>query len=354
MVLAITSIGFHPLLVEAMVDFTEFNGLTLVQQQCLTSILSGRNIFVQSPTSFGKTLVYALALVHQLQGLRPKITCADGVRAVVIVPTRQAAIQTLEVFLKLLKPFKWLVPTCISSDNDHETEKARLLKGFNIVIATPGRFYEFLHTGLFGLAKLSYIVLDEADRVFELGFGNHMQIIVDALLENSKPETPLVVNFAQKASVLQRNKSRLQHIIISATLSPVVKHMSSLLMDDPLFVDMCEREMSEFPKIISIAERNQIEQIDSTANDENKSPARERLKKCQLLTVHRFLMSKISKIWNFPIRFRSWRQPEKLLRSSLPTRSFFPVRCRRKFSSICANENSPNSQKQFRLRREIE
>lgn len=256
MVRTINSIGLHPLLVETMVEFLEYTELTQVQQHCFTSIISGRNIFVRSPTSFGNTLAYASALVHQLQGIRPKLTCVDGARAVVIVPTHQLAIQTLEVFVKLLKPFKWLVPTHISSDNDHESEKVRPLKGFNIIIATPRRFCDLLQRGLFELGKVNHFVLDGADRLFELGYGKHVKIIVEALLKFTEPERPLVVNFAQKASEVLRNKPLLQSLLVSATLSLVVEQFSSLLLEEPLFIDMCDEEKSEFPKTILIAKAN--------------------------------------------------------------------------------------------------
>lgn len=77
--------------------------LTVVQQKALPVILSGKDALIRSQTGSGKTLTYALPIVEGLQAVRPKISRADGVRAIVVVPTRELALQTYEWFVKLVK-----------------------------------------------------------------------------------------------------------------------------------------------------------------------------------------------------------------------------------------------------------
>lgn len=77
--------------------------LTTVQQKALPVVLSGKDALIRSQTGSGKTLVYALPIVEALQAVRPKISRADGVQAIVVVPTRELALQTYEWFIKLVK-----------------------------------------------------------------------------------------------------------------------------------------------------------------------------------------------------------------------------------------------------------
>lgn len=266
--LPMNSIGLHPHLVKTMADLMGITELTNVQQRAVPVALGGRDILVRSQTGSGKTLAYALPLVHQLQEIRPKLTRADGIRAVVIVPTRELALQTLEVFVKLLKPFTWLVPTYITGGEKRKSEKARLRKGINILIGTPGRICDhLLHTESFKLDKVKYLVLDEADRLYELGYEKDVKIIVDAL--NKTPETKNP--FALKAKALLRqddvdeeaeaamkavndaNKALLQSMLLSATLSSAVQQLAGLALKNPLFIDTCDQKNIEMPKTIAIA-----------------------------------------------------------------------------------------------------
>lgn len=77
--------------------------MTRVQQLAIPILLSGKDALVRSQTGSGKTLAYAVPILHTLQNIKPKITRTDGVRALVILPTRELALQTYECFLKLVR-----------------------------------------------------------------------------------------------------------------------------------------------------------------------------------------------------------------------------------------------------------
>lgn len=77
--------------------------MTTVQKLALPVLLSGADVLVRSQTGSGKTLAYAVPIVESLQRLRPKLTRSDGIRAVVVLPTRELALQTYQCFVKLTK-----------------------------------------------------------------------------------------------------------------------------------------------------------------------------------------------------------------------------------------------------------
>lgn len=136
----------------------------MVQQHALPSLLVRRDTMIKSPTGSGKTLAYALPLVHDLQQVSPKIKRIDGPYALVLLPTRELAIQSYEVFQKLLKTYIWIVPGLLMGGEKMKAEKARLRKGINVLIATPGRLLDHLsHTRCLSVDHIRWLVLDEAD-----------------------------------------------------------------------------------------------------------------------------------------------------------------------------------------------
>jgi len=83
--------------------------LTTVQNQTIPVLQSGKDAMVQSETGSGKTFAYAVPLIESLHNIRPKISRTDGLRALIILPTRELALQTYENFIKLLKVRKFEV-----------------------------------------------------------------------------------------------------------------------------------------------------------------------------------------------------------------------------------------------------
>lgn len=269
--LPMSSIGLHPHLVKTLADLLGITELTNVQQRAVPIVLEGRDILVRSQTGSGKTLAYALPIVQQLQEIKPKINRNDGIFALVIVPTRELAIQTLEVFIKLLKPFTWIVPTYITGGEKRKSEKARLRKGVNILIGTPGRICDhLLHTESFKLDKVKYLVLDEADRLYECGYEKDVKVIVDALNKGPEAKNP----FAKSTDVdesQQKRTSTVQTSLLSATLSAAVRQLGNLALKNPLFIDTSDQKNVELPKTIPIAGQSEdsIEAIEESLANEN-------------------------------------------------------------------------------------
>ena len=118
-----------------------------------------------------------------------------GTRCLILCPTRELATQTATIAEKLcLKSFNWLVPGCLSGGEKRKSEKARLRKGVSILVATPGRLLDHLgKTDCLSMAlkgKLEWIVLDEADRLLDMGLGGQVEEIVQKVRANQPKSGP--------------------------------------------------------------------------------------------------------------------------------------------------------------------
>lgn len=217
---SVDSLKIHPHAIKNMKEVLNFHKLTHVQQKSIPAALEGKDLLIRSPTGSGKTLSYALPIVERLQNIQPRITRSQGIHALVIVPTRELAVQTYELFLKLVKPFQWIVPGYLSGGEKRKAEKSRLSKGITILISTPGRICDhLLHTESMKFDKIQVFALDEADRLLELGYENDVKKVVDTIAEQNK------------------DSKTIQKILLSATLSSKVKKLAGLTLSDPVYVD---------------------------------------------------------------------------------------------------------------------
>ncbi|XP_051153338.1 probable ATP-dependent RNA helicase DDX31 [Leptopilina boulardi] len=177
-----SDLDIHPFSVSNLEQNMQITKMTTVQQKGIPVILSGKDVLIRSQTGSGKTLTYSLPIIELLQKITPKITRNSGLKALIVVPTRELALQTYECFLKLLKPFMWIVPGYLVGGEKRKAEKARLRRGCNILIATPGRLLDHIkHTEALKLNDVSYFVLDEADRMLDMGYEKDISGIVSAL-----------------------------------------------------------------------------------------------------------------------------------------------------------------------------
>lgn len=274
--LPMASIGLHPHLVKTLADLIGITELTSVQQRAVPVALEHRDILVRSQTGSGKTLAYALPVVQQLQAIRPKITRTQGILSLVIVPTRELAIQTLDVFVKLLKPFTWIVPTYITGGEKRKSEKARLRKGVNILIGTPGRICDhLLHTESFKLDEVQYLVLDEADRLYECGYEKDVKMIIDALNRPAAGQNPFKKadddeEDASAAAEHGKTNTKLQTILLSATLPASVHQLAGLALKNPLFIDTSDKKNIELPKTVPV--NGKVEVADAADGDPMEIP----------------------------------------------------------------------------------
>ncbi|KAF4532768.1 hypothetical protein B566_EDAN003548 [Ephemera danica] len=152
--------GIHPFMVSNLEKILEACQMTQVQRKSIPMLLTGNDVLVRSHTGSGKTLAYSVPIIQALQEERPKISRAQGVLALIIVPTRELALQTYEWLIKLVKPFQWLVPGVLSGGEKKKSEKARLRKGVTVLVSTPGRLVDHIgSTAVCSLARVRQTVL---------------------------------------------------------------------------------------------------------------------------------------------------------------------------------------------------
>lgn len=232
-------------LLKALKDRLGFEMFTEVQKQAIPAFLSNSDVLIKSPTGSGKTLAYALPMIQRLQQITPKVNRADGPYAVVLLPTRELAVQSYEVIENLCRTFVWIVPGLIVGGEKRKAEKSRIRKGINVVVATPGRLLDHLNTTKsFSLRNLLILIFDEADRLLDMGFEQSVSQIL--------------------AHIKEQCSRKVQTGLLSATLSSKVESLASISLEEPKLIDMSEINVSEVGKE---KESNVIDQSEGLGNE---------------------------------------------------------------------------------------
>src|SRR5690348_8640002 len=143
-----------------------FTSPTPVQAGAIPPALEGRDVVATAQTGTGKTLAFALPLVQRLASADGN---GSGIQAVVLSPTRELAIQIAETFGKLTAGTRLKTATVVGGMNESKQLHA-IRSGAQIIIATPGRLCDFLQRKLVKLGNVKTVVLDEADRMLDMGF----------------------------------------------------------------------------------------------------------------------------------------------------------------------------------------
>ncbi|XP_069871014.1 ATP-dependent DNA helicase DDX31 isoform X3 [Dipodomys merriami] len=218
---AFHQLDLHPHLISTLNTVLKISSMTSVQKQSIPVLLEGRDALVRSQTGSGKTLAYCIPLVQSLQALRSKIQRSDGPYALILVPTRELALQSFDIVQKLLKPFTWIVPGVLMGGEKRKSEKARLRKGINILISTPGRLVDHIKsTKNIHFSRIQWLVLDEADRLLDLGFEKDITVILNAV----------------NAECQKR-----QNVLLSATLTEGVARLADISLHNPVNISVLDK-----------------------------------------------------------------------------------------------------------------
>jgi len=142
-----------------------FTELTPVQAQTIEPALAGTDLVATAQTGTGKTLAFVLPLIHLLGKLPPQ----TGIRSVILTPTRELAMQIHEVFVKMAAG-TGIQATVVVGGVSERTQLNSIRKGSQVLLATPGRLCDFLSRQLVDLSKVRILILDEADRMLDMGF----------------------------------------------------------------------------------------------------------------------------------------------------------------------------------------
>ncbi|HLK69547.1 MAG TPA: DEAD/DEAH box helicase [Bryobacteraceae bacterium] len=153
-----------------------FETPTPIQAAAIEPALAGNDLLATAETGTGKTLAFVLPIIQSLTG-NPAPT---GVRAIILSPTRELALQINETFLKMAVG-SGLTSSVVVGGLSESTQLRAIRKGAQVLIATAGRLHDFLSRGLLKLSGVKILVLDEADRMLDMGFLPTIERIMAAL-----------------------------------------------------------------------------------------------------------------------------------------------------------------------------
>lgn len=194
------------------IEASNYEIATPVQEQVIPPILSGKDIIASAQTGTGKTAAFLLPVINRLLMHHSN----GSVRALVIVPTRELAIQIAQ-HLEGLTYFTDISSLAIYGGNDGQNfvgERKALQMGADIIICTPGRFIAHLNMGYVSMKGLQFLVLDEADRMLDMGFQDDINRIVAALPEHR------------------------QNLLFSATMPPRIRTLAKNILKDPVEINI--------------------------------------------------------------------------------------------------------------------
>lgn len=184
---------------------------TPVQAQAIPLILQGRDLLAGAQTGTGKTASFVLPILHQLAS--GETQRAKRVRALILVPTRELAQQVEGDIARYGKQLN-LTAMAMFGGVDSEPQKQRLLEGIDILVATPGRLLDMVYQKAIRFDELEYLVLDEADRMLDMGFIADIRKIIERLPEQK------------------------QSLLFSATLTDDVRYLAQDFTVDPAEVSV--------------------------------------------------------------------------------------------------------------------
>ncbi|MDT3319494.1 DEAD/DEAH box helicase [Shewanella sp. SP1S2-4] len=191
---------------------------TPIQLEAIPTILAKRDVMAGAHTGTGKTAAFALPILHHLLALSPlqELTAVRPVRALVLVPTRELAVQVQQSFVKYAKGTDIRVGIAYGGVSI-DAQVVVFNAGIDVLIATPGRLLDHLRQGALSLKQLSVLVFDEADRMLDMGFMDEIQ------------------------AVLKQVPSDRQTLLFSATLDAAIFSLSKTLLHDPKLIEVAKR-----------------------------------------------------------------------------------------------------------------
>ncbi|KAL7624675.1 ATP-dependent RNA helicase [Parahypoxylon ruwenzoriense] len=196
-----------------------FEKMTTIQRKTIPPLLAGRDVLGAAKTGSGKTLAFLIPAIEMLSALRFKPRNGTGV--IVVSPTRELALQIFGVARELMAHHSQTYGIVIGGAN-RRAEAEKLSKGVNLLIATPGRLLDHLQNTPFVFKNLKSLVIDEADRILEIGFEDEMRQIIKIL----------------------PNEGR-QTMLFSATQTTKVEDLARIsLRSGPLYINVDEESVS--------------------------------------------------------------------------------------------------------------
>ena len=207
-----------------------------IQEQAVPIILQGKDLMGIAQTGSGKTACFVMPILEKLQN--EEIKKDRNIQVLLLVPTRELAIQIDEVFRAFTENLKREVRTMAVYGGVSINPQMKGMFGVEVLIATPGRLLDLIEHNALSISNIQHLVIDEADKMFQLGFGEEMDKLF-ALMPAAKQTT-----------------------LFSATLNDKVSEMKERLSINPVMIEIKKEEV----------EIEKIEQLAFHVSPENKGP----------------------------------------------------------------------------------
>lgn len=219
-----TEFGFHSQLIEG-ISALGYENATPIQDQAIPVIMSGKDLIASAQTGTGKTAAFLLPIIHRIIS-----EAGDGrIKALVIVPTRELAVQ-IDQHMEGLSYFTPASSIAVYGGTDGASfsrEKQALMQGAGVVICTPGRMIAHLNMGYVDFSGLQYLILDEADRMLDMGFYDDILKIISHL------------------------PSIRQNLLFSATMPVEIRNLAKKILKNPVEISIAMSKPAE--RILQLA-----------------------------------------------------------------------------------------------------
>jgi ATP-dependent RNA helicase RhlE len=179
--MSFSKLGLSAPIVKAVADLG-YTKPTPIQKESIPAVLSGKNILGTSQTGTGKTASFVLPMLEKLSSHKKQDEILRGkrIRALILTPTRELAVQIEESVAQYSK-YLDLSSMALYGGVDAEPQKERLIEGVEILVATPGRLLDLVHQRAVYFDEVEMLVLDEADRMLDMGFIDDISKIIERL-----------------------------------------------------------------------------------------------------------------------------------------------------------------------------
>ncbi|MEQ1437893.1 DEAD/DEAH box helicase [Fontimonas sp. SYSU GA230001] len=210
------SMGLAPELLRALAD-QGYATPTPIQSRAVPEILAGRDLLAAAQTGTGKTAAFTLPMLQRLHAAPKQASGRRPVRALVLVPTRELAAQVEDSVRTYGRHLHGLRTVLIFGGVGINPQIDALRRGADIVVATPGRLLDHVGQRTIDLSQVEFFVLDEADRMLDMGFIRDIR------------------------RVIERLPKQRQNLLFSATFSPDIRKLAEGLLHDPVTIDIAPR-----------------------------------------------------------------------------------------------------------------
>ncbi|KAI1801154.1 ATP-dependent RNA helicase dbp-7 [Daldinia bambusicola] len=241
------ALGLSPRIAQHLSSKLEMKAPTSIQKNSIPPLVTDdSDAFLQAETGSGKTLAYLLPIVQRIMNLShyedgsatgTRIHRDSGLFAIVLAPTRELCKQIAAVLEKVLRCAPWIVSTTVIGGESKKSEKARLRKGVNILIATPGRLADHLdNTKVLDVGTVRWLILDEGDRLMEMGFEDELKSIVGKIRKEDLKKSN------KEGVTLAALPQRRVTVLCSATMKMNVQRLGEISLQDAIHVTASRSE----------------------------------------------------------------------------------------------------------------